>query len=173
MSPKQLALKMTESKEVFFLITGKPPHNDIIRICEALTPPLSSRRAMTRHMKNKNSGASSPPADSYTGKYGKAFATPEPIDAYPPISQDAINQTRKLKAVWKISIEDYSLFDTVVRGASAFILVVVDDVWIHKLRNHTIFYTDVLPSALIEHLEELCMVLYAIDTVDLLIIIQG
>ena len=49
------------------------------------------------------------PAESYAAKYGDNFSMPERIDDYPPISQDAINQTQKLETVWKIRIDDYAL----------------------------------------------------------------
>ena len=39
-------------------------------------------------------------------KYGKDFATPERIGAYPPILKEGIDKTQKLEAVWKIRIED-------------------------------------------------------------------
>ena len=124
-------------------------------------------------MQNKSSGASSPPLDAYATKYGKAFATPECIRAYPPIYQDTIDQNQKLETVRKIQIKDYSLYNTGVRGASVFILAVVDDVWVCEIRDTTTFYTDVLPSSLLKHLEDCCTGLYAIDTIKLPLIIQG
>ena len=75
---------------------------------------------------------------------------------YPLISQDAIDQNQKLEAVFKIRIKYYALYDTGICGASAFILAIVDNVWVRKLCNPTTFYTDVLPSELLEHLEECC-----------------
>ena len=87
--------------------------------------------------------------------------------------QDTIDQTQKLEAVWKIRIKYYTLYDTGVHGASTFILAVVNNVWVYDLHNPTTFYTDVLPSALLEHLKERCTGLHTINTVNLPLIIQG
>ena len=95
------------------------------------------------------------------------------IGAYPPISQDAIDQTRKFKAVWKIRIKDYTLYNTGVRDAAAFILAVVYDMWVRKLRNPTTFYTEVLPSAFLKYLKEDFTGFRSIDDVNLPLIIQG
>ena len=45
--------------------------------------------------------------------------------------------------------------------------------WVCELRNPTKFYTNVLPSALLEHLEERCTGLHAINAIEILLIIQG
>ena len=51
-------------------------------------------------------------------------------------------------------------------GASVFILTAVDDVWVCKLRDPTTFYTGVLPSDILKHLQECCKGLHAIKTVN-------
>ena len=38
MSPEQLSLQLTEAREAFVPIMGKPSHNDIVSIQEALAP---------------------------------------------------------------------------------------------------------------------------------------
>ena len=58
-------------------------------------------------------------------------------------------------------------------GASVFILTAVDDVWVCKLRDPTTFYTGVLPSDILKHLQECCKGLHAIKTVNPPLIIQG
>ena len=70
-------------------------------------------------------------------------------------------------------LEDYALYNTVVRGASAFILGVVDPVWYQDLRHPTTFYTAVLPATLFDRLKDRCTGLHAIDAINLPFIIQG
>ena len=67
---------------------------------------------------------------------------------------------------------DYALYNTGVHNASAFILAVVVKVWVRKLCDLTTFYTNVLPSALVEHYEERCTRIHAINAINLLLIIQ-
>ena len=38
MTPKELTLLLTEAAEAFAPISGKPSHNNIVRLYEALTP---------------------------------------------------------------------------------------------------------------------------------------
>ena len=172
MSPEQLALQLTEAKDASVQIMGKPSHEDIVCIRELLTPLLLQAGYNKSHVKHKLWGIIAP-ASAYAVNYSEPFATSECIGAYPLISQDAIDQNRKLEAVWKICIKNYVLYDTGIRGAAAFILSIVDDVWVCKMRDTTTFYTDVLPSDFLTHLKEHCTGIYAIDSVDLPLIIQG
>ena len=48
-----------------------------------------------------------------------------------------------------------------------FILVVVEDTWVHKLRESITLYTAVLPSELLSHLQVLCGGLHALDVIAL------
>ena len=70
-------------------------------------------------------------------------------------------------------LKDYAPYDTSVCGASAFILTVVNMVWYRGLRHPNTFYTAILPATLLDHLEDRCTGLHAIDYVDLPLIIQG
>ena len=78
---------------------GKPSQDNIVCIREALTPLLVQSGYNKAHAKHNLWGIIYL-ADAYAEKYGKVFATPERISAYPPISQDAIDQTQKIEAVW-------------------------------------------------------------------------
>ena len=59
-----------------------------------------------------------------------------------------------------------------VCGASSFILTIVDDVYFGKLCDPTTFYTDVLPSSLLEIPEKRCTGLNVRNAINLLLIIQ-
>ena len=172
MSSEQLALQLTETREASVLITGKPSHDDIVCICEALTPLLLQAGYNKAHAKHNLWGIIAP-TEAYIVKYGEPFDIPERISAYPPILQYTIDQTRKLKAVWNICIKDYAFYDTGVSSVAAFILASVNDVWFRELRDPTTFYTNVLTFALLAHIEERCTELHAIGASDLPLIIQG
>ena len=138
MSNKQPALQMTESREDFVPITGNPYHDDIVCIREALIPLILQSGYNKDHAK-PNLWVIITSANAYAKKYDGTFVTTKCIGTYPPILQDAIDQTWKIEAVWKICIEDYALYDAGVRGIAAFTLSVVDDVWVHELHNPTTF----------------------------------
>ena len=161
MSPEQLDLQLMETSYAFVPIMVKPSHDNVVRIHEALTSLLLQGGYDKAHAKHNIRGIIAP-TDACAENYGDPFATPECIGDYPPILQDAIDQNLKLDSVWKIHIKDY-----------AFILTVVDNVWVSELHNPTMFYTDILPSALLTHPEVICSGLYAIDAYNLLFIIQG
>ena len=126
MSPKQLALQLMKAKEAFVPITWKTSHNDSVCIRESLTPLLLQVGYNKSHAKHNLWGVIAPEY-AYVSNYSGTFAPPKRIGAYPPISQDAIDHTRKLEDVWKIRIGYYALYDTGIRGAATFILVVIDN----------------------------------------------
>ena len=146
MSPKQLSLQLIEAREALVPITGKPSHDDIVCIHEALTPLLLQAGYNKAHAKHNLWGTIAP-ADAYAEKYGKPFTTPERIGTYTPNSQDAINYTQKLKAVCKICIEYYALCNTGVCGADAFILAVVENAWVYELRGPPRFILTSFPPS--------------------------
>ena len=74
MSPKQLTLQLMEAREAFVPITGKPSHDEIVRIREALTPLLLQAVYNKAHAKHNLWGIIYPKA-AYSAKYGEPFAT--------------------------------------------------------------------------------------------------
>ena len=107
MLTKHLVLQLTEAREDFYQIPGNPSNNDIVCIHEALTTLLLQVGYDKAHAKQNLWGIIYP-VGNYTANYGDPFATSKRIHAYPPISQEAIDQTRKLEALWKIHIKDYT-----------------------------------------------------------------
>ena len=84
MSPVQLSLQLTEAKETFIPIIGNTSYDDIVHICEAITPLLLQVGYNKSHAKHIIWGIIAT-ADAYTSKYSDIFATPERISAYPSI----------------------------------------------------------------------------------------
>ena len=60
-----------------------------------------------------------------------------------------------------------------VHGASAFILAVVNNVWVREIRDSITFYTNVPSSALPKYIGEFCLGLHSINAINLPIIVQG
>ena len=53
------------------------------------------------------------------------------------------------------------------KKTSKFIVAIVEDTWIHKLRNANIFYGAVLPRELLAHFQLSCGGLHALDALAL------
>ena len=90
MSAGQLSLQLTEAKEAFVQITGKTSYDDIVHICEAITPLLLQVGYNKSHAKHNLWGIIAP-AGACAENYGEPFAPPKNIGAYPPILQEAID----------------------------------------------------------------------------------
>ena len=58
-------------------------------------------------------------------------------------------------------------YKTARRETSQFILVIVKDTWVQKLRDPETFYTDVVPKALFFHLQLCCTGRHAFDLMGL------
>ena len=63
--------------------------------------------------------------------------------------------------------EDYRLFAAANRETSKFILAVVEDTWVRKLRDPDLFYTAVKPQDLINHLQAMCVGLHATGVLNI------
>ena len=84
------------------------------------------------------------------------------------IPNDATNAVRaRCKASHTAKKEDYRLFAAAERDSTKFILVVVEDTWVRKLRDPNLFYTAVKPRALLAHLQTLCVGLHATDVLNI------
>ena len=172
MTPEELPLFLTEAAEAFKPILSKPSCDEIVRLHKSLTPILLQAGYNKSHAKHNVWVIIAPTAD-YLEAYKQAFVVPERIVAYPKIPKEEKDQTQRLVAIWKLCLKDHALYDTGVRSASAFILVVVYLVWYQELCHFTTFYTIILPATLLDHLKDCCMGLHSIDAVDLPLIIQG
>ena len=144
---------------------------------EVLTPILLQSGYDVTEGKHNLWGIIAPPA-TYLDKFGAAFPIPTRKGAYPPTpvaeeGQEIPKVSRGEEATWKAGLVDFSIYQAGIRETSAFILSVVDKVFYKELKDSITFYTDILPSTLLNHLELNCLGLHAIDAVDLPIVIQG
>ena len=98
MLPKNLALQLMEFREVLVTITGKPSQDDIVCIRKAINPILLQAGYNKAHAKHNLWGITSQ-YNVHATKYGEDVVMTKRIGIYPPVSQDAINQTQKLDSV--------------------------------------------------------------------------
>ena len=176
MTPDELTLKLSEAKDAFPPINGEPSHEDLVSMREVLTPILLQSSYDITEGKHNLWGIIPPPA-TYLAKFGEAFPIPTRKGAYPPMPVAVAGKESKVsrgeEATWKAGLVDFSIYQAGIRETSAFILSVVDEVFYKELKDPITFYTDILPSTLLDHLELNCLGLHAIDAVDLPIVIQG
>ena len=85
--------------------------------------------------------------DAYKAHHGANFPTPSRPAIYDfDISIDAPNAVQvRHETAHTAKKEDYRLFAAAKRESSKFILAVVEDKWVHELRDPDIFYTSVKP----------------------------
>ena len=90
---------------------------------KALTLILLQAGYDKAYVKHNLCGIIAPVAD-YLKAYKEAFVFPKCIDTYPKNPKEEKDQMRRLEAIWKMRLEDYTLYNTDVCVASAFILSV-------------------------------------------------
>ena len=73
----------------------------------------------------------------------------------------------KAKSINTAKIVDYQIFIAAKCETRNFILVVVNNIWVRKLRESVTFYTSIVPLELLYHLQKLCGGLHALDVLAL------
>ena len=97
---------------------------------------------------------------TYEEDYEQHYCTKFPTPTNPAVYDEAIpnNTTNvaraKAKAVHTSKIADDPLFAAAKHETCNFIITVVDNEWVYKLRELIMFYTAVAPSELLEHLQK-------------------
>ena len=107
--------------------------------------------------------------ENYKPCYCSKFPKPTKPAVYDEtIPNNAMNCFQaKAEAVHKEIIADYLLFATTERETRDFILAVIEDTWVRKLREPITFYITVSPFELISHLQTICGGLHALNVLDL------
>ena len=94
MSTKQLALQLTEAREVFVPFTGKTYHNNIVHIREAPTPYFS-RKSTTSPMPSTTSGESFHPRLTITKITASLLPRPSVSAPIPPSRRTPSTRPKK------------------------------------------------------------------------------
>ena len=106
--------------------------------------------------------------DAYRVRHGANFPTPSRPAIYDvdiPINASNVVRVRH-EVAHTAKKEDYRISAAAKRESSKFILAVVEDTWVRKLRDPDIFYTAVKPQDLLKHLQAMCVGLHATDIPD-------
>lgn len=72
-----------------------------------------------------------------------------------------------MEAEHKARCANYVTYTTAEREAQQFILAVVKDTWVKELKSSSTFYTRVTAKELLDHLQETCTRLHALDVLAL------
>ena len=92
---------------------------------------------------------------AYLKRYGEAFPEPTRVGAYDleiDVNATAVVRAR-LDAAHKARRAERSTYNTARRETKQFVLAVVADTWVRKLRDPDTIYTEVDPQDLLTHLQ--------------------
>jgi hypothetical protein len=171
MTPTALALALTSATSKFLPIAGQPTNDDLVRINDAL-PPILLKITYDRANGVQNLRELIADTNRYLHHYGLAFVCPatRPAVYNPDIAEGAscIERTRA-ETSWAARTQDYEAYEAAEAGVKAFIEAVVEDTWIHDLRDPETFYSNVTALALLNHLHDHSGGLHTLDMVSLTI----
>ncbi len=153
---------------IFEPIVGQPSDADLTRLRDQLLQllyPIPYDRADDKH---NLMGILATSAD-YKARFTTDFPTPSRPALYDPtIGKTVVGVERaQLEAAHKAKIADWEAYECAMRETREFIISVVEDTWIHELRDQITFYATVTPRALLAHLWATCSGLHALDLLAL------
>ena len=164
MNTEEVQLLFTERLNVFDPILGQPTASNLTQLREELaTILLPLRYDLEKGICNLIGLFIE--EENYKQHYRAKF----PMPTKPAVCDETIpsNATyvvqAKDEAVHTAKIADYLLFAAAKRETCDFILVVVEDTWVCKLCESVTFYTSVVSSELLYHLQTLCGGLHALN----------
>ena len=168
MKKEETQALFSDAQAVFEPISGQPSDADLTRlrdtIASILYPILYNEELEVHNLV----GVILTTAE-YTTKYGVTFPTPKRPEIYnATITKDTVPFERTKKEItWKVKRADYDVYDTAIRCARNFIIAVVEDTWIRKLRDPISRYNDASPRAIMLHLTTTCVGIHALDVLTL------
>ena len=155
-------------RETYAPVEGQPSDPDLSALRETLTALLLTI-AYDGEKGIHNRVSLIMDEDAYKERHCANFPTPSRLSIYDvDIPIDASNAVRvHREASHTAKKEDYILFAAAKHESSKFILAVVEDTWVRKLRDPNLFYMAVNPRYLLTHLQALCVGLHATDVLNL------
>ena len=154
--------------ETYAPVEGQPSDSELSTLLETLTAILLTI-ACDGEKGIHNLVSLIMDEDAYRARHGANFPTPSHPEIYNVnITIDASNAVRvRRESAHTAKKEDYRLFAAAKRESITFILAVVEDKWVRKLRDPDIFYPAVKPRALLSHLQVMCVGLHATDVLNI------
>ena len=172
MSPAHISLQLIEDRWAFLPITGKPYHDNIVRIWEALTPLLL--QAGYNKVQNKNNlWVIIAPGSAYAVKYDEPFTTPTRIGAYHPPHRMPSTRPENYRPSRRsvLRIAPYTTQVSAPAPTSPLPLLMTYGSTSYVTPPH--FIPTFFPPLSSKMFNERCTVFHAINTVDPPFIIQG
>ena len=147
MTPDEIVSKFSAALDNFEPITNQPSDSDLTRLQEAIAPLiLQIPYDKTGGTHNLIGIVRAKPA--YLKRYGEAFPEPTRVGAYDlKIDDNATTVVRaRLEAAHKERRADRATYNTAQRETTQFVLAVVADTCVRKLRDPETIYTEVDPE---------------------------
>ena len=168
MTTEEIVAKFAHALDNFGPITGQPSDTNLTILWEAVAPIL------IQIPYDETGGVDNligliRPKTAYVARYGEASPDPKRVGAYnPDIDNDATAVVRaRLEAAHKEKRADRGTFETARQEMTQFVLAVVADIWVRKLRYTDSLYTKVGPEDLFAHLQAGCTGRHALNLLAL------
>ena len=164
MTPEVIVVKFSHSLDNFEPIDGQPSDTDFTRLQDVVAPLLLQ-------IPYDETGAVHNPIGliwmeaAYVACYGEAFPEPTRVGAYNAnIDNDATAIVcARFEVAHKAKHVDHATYKTARWETTQFVLAVVANTWVHKLRNSNSLYTKVTPKDIFSHHQVGCTGQNAID----------
>jgi hypothetical protein len=160
MTPEEITALFATAASAFQPIVSQPSDNDLTALCDVLYPLLLDIPYDEDGTHNLI-GLIKPRA-SYTATWGA-----RPL-AYPAIADNAtpVVHTHQ-EAKHPILVHNYASYEAAERAVAKFVLGAVEEIRYRDLRDARSFYTNVMVSQLMAHLNTNCRGLYPSELVNL------
>ena len=168
MTPEGIVAKFAHYLDNFEPIDGQTYDSDLTRIREAIAHLLL-------HIPYDETGAIHnlicliQLEAAYVARYDAAFPESTRVGTYDPSIDDASTDVVRVRteAAHKAKRTERAIYEPVRRETTQFVLAVVADTWVRKLRDTETIYTDVSTNDLLAHLQAECMGRHALNLLAL------
>jgi hypothetical protein len=153
MTPKAITSALAAAQALFLPIYGQPSDDDLVRRSNTISPILLKAN-YDRINGIHNLWGLVASVDRYLHHDGSPFVRPA---THPAFYDSVINAEASClncihaKTAWAALIQDYKAYKAAEHGIKVFIEAVVNDMWICKLCNSKMFYSNVTALAVFEH----------------------
>ena len=107
--------------------------------------------------------------ESYSKECGAAFPNAKKQGIYDSTISDTAKDAvwAQKEAIHKAKLQDFDFFEAAERGTRQFIMTILADTYIRKLKSPKFYYTRVKPKDFLNHLQSMCGGLHALEVLPL------
>jgi hypothetical protein len=171
MTPEAITSALAAAQVLFLPIIRQPSNDNLVRLSNAILPILL-KATYDRINGICNLWGLVASSDWYLHHYSAPFVCPATcLACYDPVINAEASCIDHIctETTWTALIQNYEAYKAAEHGIKVFIKAVVNDTWIHDLRNPETFYSNVTALAIFDHLSEHSSGLHALDMVLLTI----